>query len=98
MILYKIDISRQTTGLDHLLAHFHFDWGLYLVSILTVVYPKVVLLVVYILTVVSSLSDSSQQHGPHFYFHAIFISAYSAVRVKIYIYVNMLGINDLLIN
>ena len=46
------------------------------VSILTVVYPKVVLTVVYILTVVSSLSDCSQQHSPHFYFHVIFISAY----------------------
>ena len=31
----------------------------------------------------------------HFYFHAIFISAYSAVRVKIYAYVNMLGRNKL---
>ena len=46
---------------------------------------------------VSSLSDSSQQHSPHFYFHAIFISAYSAVRVKIYAYVNMLGRNDQLL-
>ena len=72
------------------------------VSILTVVYPKVVLTVVFILRVVyilsgSSLSNSSQQHSPHFYFHVIFISAYSAVvRVKIYAYVNILGRNDLI--
>ena len=46
---------------------------------------------------VSSLSDSSQQHTVHiFYFHVIFISAYSAVRVKIYAYVNILGTNDLI--
>ena len=63
------------------------------VSILTVVYPKVVLpvvfltalyiltvistlsdssTVVYILTMVSSLSDSSQQHSPHFLFSCFF--------------------------
>ena len=73
------------------------------VSSPTVVYPKVVLtvvfipIVVYILTVVSSLSDYSSQHSPHSlsYFHVIFISAYPAVRVKFYAYVNMLGRNDL---
>ena len=67
------------------------------------VYPKVVLTVVfiptvaYILTVVSSLSDYSSQHSPHSlsYFHVIFISAYPALRVKFYAYVNMLGRNDL---
>ena len=53
------------------------------VSILTVVYPKVVLTVVFILTVVSSLTETITH---------IFISAYSAVRVKIYAYVNMLDI------
>ena len=69
----------------------------------TVVYPKVVLTVVfistvvYILTVVSSLSDYSPQHSPHSYFHVILISAYPAVRVKLYAYVNMLGRNDLII-
>ena len=74
------------------------------VSSLTVVYPKVVLTVVfiptvvYILTVVSSLSDYSPQHSPHSYFHVIFISAYPAVRVKFYAYVNMLGRNDLITN
>ena len=67
-------------------------------SSLTVVYPKVVLTVVfiptvvYILTVVSSLSD----YSPHSYFHVILISAYPAVRVKFYAYVNMLGRNDLI--
>ena len=72
------------------------------VSSPTVVYPKVVLTVVfiptvvYILTVVSSLSDCSPQHSPHSYFHVIFISAYPAVRVKLYAYVNMLGRNDLI--
>ena len=72
------------------------------VSSPTVVYPKVVLTVVfiptvvYILTVVSSLSDYSPQHSPHSYFHVIFISAYPAVRVKFYAYVNMLGRNDLI--
>ena len=67
------------------------------VSSLTVGYPNVVLTVVfiptvvYILTVVSSLSDCSQQHhNPHSYLHVIFISAYPAVRVKIYAYENML--------
>ena len=74
------------------------------VSSLTVVYHKVVLTVifiptvVYILTVVSSLSDYSPQHSPHSYFHVIFISAYRAVRVKFYAYVNMLGRNDLKTN
>ena len=43
----------------------------------------VILTEVYILTVVSSLSDCSPQHSPHTCFHVIFISAYSAVRVKI---------------
>ena len=63
------------------------------VSSLTVVYPKVVLTVVfiltvvYILTVVSSLSNYSQQHSPHSCFHVILISAYPAVRVKFYAYV-----------
>ena len=72
-----------------------------MVSSLTVVYPKVVLTVVfiptvvYILTVVSSLSDYSPQHSLHSYFHVIFISAYPAVRVKFYAYVNMLGRNYL---
>ena len=76
--------------------------------ILTVVYPKVVLTVVfiptvvYILTVVSSLSDyspqHSPQHSPHSYFHVIFISAYPAVRVKFYAYVNMLDRNDIITN
>ena len=47
-----------------------------------------------ILTVVSSLSDYSPQHSPHSYFHVIFISAYPAVRVKFYAYVNMLGRNE----
>ena len=51
--------------------------------------------VVYILTVASSISDYSPQHSPHSYFHVIFISAYPAVRVKFYAYVNMLGRNDL---
>ena len=46
---------------------------------------------------ISSLSDSSQQHTVHhFYFHVIFISAYSAVRVKTYAYVTILGRNDLI--
>ena len=63
------------------------------VSSLTVVYPKVVLTVVfiptvvYILTVVSSLSDYSTQ-----LIHVILISTYPAVRVKCYAYVNMLVI------
>ena len=43
----------------------------------------------------SSLSDYSPQHSPHSYFHVILISAYPAVRVKFYAYVNMLGRNDL---
>ena len=56
------------------------------VSSLTVVYPKVVLTVVfiptvvYILTVVCSLPDNSPQHSPHSYFHVILISAYPAVN------------------
>ena len=56
--------------------------------------------VAYILTVVSSLSDYSSQHSPHSlsYFHVIFISAYPALRVKFYAYVNMLGRNDLITN
>ena len=62
------------------------------VSSMTVVYPKVVLTVVFILTAVSaSISDCSPQHSPHSYFHVIFISVYSAVRVNICAYVNMLG-------
>ena len=45
--------------------------------------------VVYILTVVSSLSDYSPQHSPHSYFHVIFISAYPAVRIQFYAYVQL---------
>ena len=52
--------------------------------------------VVYIPTVVSSLSDYSPQHSPHSYFHVIFISAHPAVRVKFYAYVNMLVRTDLI--
>ena len=54
--------------------------------------------VVYILTVVSSLSDYSSQHSPHSlsYFHVKFISAYPAVQVKFYAYANMLGSNKLI--
>ena len=37
---------------------------------------------VYILTVVSSLSDYSPQHSLHSYFHVIIICSYPAVRVK----------------
>ena len=60
---------------------------------ITLVYPKVVLTVVfiptvvYIQTVVSSLCDYSSQHSPHslaISFHVIFISAYPAVQVKLY--------------
>ena len=47
--------------------------------------------VVYILTVVSSLSYYSPQHSPHSY-SCYLISAYPAVRVKFYAYVNMLVI------
>ena len=50
--------------------------------------------VVYILTVVSSLSDYTPQHSPHSYFHVIFINAYPAVRVK---FKNMLGRNGLIL-
>ena len=96
-------ISGQTTGVDHRSAcSLPF---LTVLSILTadssptMVYPKVVLTVVfiptvaYILIVVSSLSDYSSQHSPYSlsYFHVIFISAYPALRVKFYAYVNMLG-------
>ena len=70
------------------------------VSILTVVYPKVVLTVafvltvVYMLTVVSSLSDSSQQHSPHFNFSCLLYN-FSSLSIllyeyKFYAYVNML--------
>ena len=45
----------------------------------------------YILTVVSSLSDYSPQHSPHSYFHVIIICSYPAVRVKFYAYVNMMN-------
>ena len=84
-------------------AHFHSDSALYPDSSFQSdsVYPIVVLTVVfiptvvYILTVVSSFSDYSPQHSPHSYFHVIFISAYPAVQVKFYAYVNMLGRNDL---
>ena len=93
--------SGQTTGLDHLHAHFHSDSALYPdrgfrsdsvyrhCQTGNLCHPKVVLsvvfipTVVYILTVVSSLSDYSPQHSPHSYFHVIFISVYPAVRVKI---------------
>ena len=34
-------------------------------------------------------------HSPHSYFHVIFTSAYPAVRVKFYAYVNMLDRNQL---
>ena len=71
----------QTTGLNHLRAHFLLTGVSILtaVSILTVVYPKVVLTAVFILTVVSSsLSDNNTVH---FYFNA---------------YVNKLGRNDLI--
>ena len=57
--------------------------------------------VVYILTVVSSLCDYSSQHSPHslaISFHVIFNSAYPAVQVKLYAYVNMPGRNDLITN
>ena len=50
-------------------------------------HPKVVLTVIFVLTVVSSLSD-------HFY--AIFISAYFAVWLKIYAHGNMPGRSDLI--
>ena len=74
---------------------FQSDSGLSQGGILTVVFIPTV---VYILTVVYSLSDYSSQHSPHSlsYFHVIFISAYPAVRVKFYAYVNMLGRNDLI--
>ena len=69
------------------------------VSSPTVVYPKVVLTVVF-KTVVSSLCDYSSQHSPHslasISIHVIFISAYPAVQVKLYAYVNMPGRNDLI--
>ena len=40
---------------------------------------------------VYSLSDSSQQYTVHiFYFHVIFISSNSVVRVKIYAYIEMI--------
>ena len=75
-------ISGQTT------AHFHSDSALYPDSGLsqggTVVFIPTV---VYILTVASSLSDYSPQHSPHSYFHVIFISAYPAVQVQFYAYV-----------
>ena len=50
--------------------------------------------VVYILTVVSSLSDYSYivHNTVHTLIHVILISAYPAVRVKFYAYVNMLVI------
>ena len=67
------------------------------VSSLTVVYPKVVLTVVfiptvvYILTVVSSLLIIVH-NTVHTLIHVILISAYPAVRVKFYAYVNILVI------
>ena len=75
---------------------FQFDSGLSQGGTDSGLYPTVV----YILTVVSSLSDYSSQHSPHSlsYFHVIFISAYPAVRVIFYAYVNMLGRNDLITN
>ena len=75
---FSSNISGQTTGLDHLRAHFRFDWTLYPVSILTVVYPKVVipvvsnLTVVYILTVDFILSECSQQTQSTFLFSCNF--------------------------
>ena len=68
-----------------------------LISILTAVSSLTVVFiptVVYILTVVSSLSD----YSPHTIHTVIFISAYPAVRVKFYAYVNMIGRNDLITN
>ena len=62
------------------------------VSSLTVVFIPTA---VYILTVVSSLSVHTQSNS---YFHVIFISAYPAVQVKLYAYVNMLGRNNLISN
>ena len=47
------------------------------------------------LTVVSSLLST---HSPHSYFHVIFTSAYPAVQVKLYAYVDMLDRNDLITN
>ena len=39
----------------------------------------------------SCLHPDSGFYSPHAYFHVIFISAYPAVRVKFYAYVNTLG-------
>ena len=96
MIMCIKYISGQTTDLDHLRAHFHSDRGLYPESGLsqgcTDSGPVVfILTVVYILTVVSSFSDCSQQHSPHFLFFSLVLSCCT----KIYVYVNMLGRNDL---
>ena len=86
-------------------AHSHSDSALYpdsgflsdsglSLNVLTVVFIPTL---VYILTVVSSLSDYSPQHSPHSYFHVIIICSYPAVRVKKFAYVNMLGRNDLIL-
>ena len=70
----------------------------------SVVYPKVVLTVVfiptavYILTVVSSLFYYSPQHSLHSCLHVIFISAYPTVRVKFYAYEICLAEYDLIID
>ena len=89
-------ISGQTTGLDHRSACSFPFWQCSLSwQRFPVVYPKVVLTVVfittvvYILTVVSSLSD----YSPNSYFHVIFISAYPAVRVQFYAYVQWFNLN-----
>ena len=69
---------------------FQSDSGLSKVVLTVVFIPTVV----YTLTVVSSLCDYISQHRPHslaISFHVIFISAYPAVQVKLYAYVNMPG-------
>ena len=81
--------GRPLVLIINLHAHFHSDSALYPDSSfqsdsgLSQGGTDVVFIptVVYILTVVSSLSDYSPQHSPHAYFHVIFISAYPAVRV-----------------
>ena len=62
---------------------FQYDSGLSLSGTDSGLHPQLV----YILTVVSSLSDYSPQHSPHSYFHVIIICSYPAVRVKIFAYV-----------
>ena len=78
-------LSGQTTGLDHLHAHFHSDNALYPHSgssltvvypkvVLTVVYPKVVLTVVFIQTVVYILTvvSSPSNCSPQHSTHSYF--------------------------